>query len=150
MQIISRLADRRLLTSTFILCCITLQVITGFGIMFKRLWPFICYPMYSAPFFKGDAVPVYATIGVAADGTEIEITPEAMGLDYMLWRRGPVVALRRGDAENLLPHIERYCRRSGATLKEIRLINRPMTVRDGKIVRLPTASVASFRLPEAP
>jgi hypothetical protein len=49
-------------------------------------WPFIDYPMYAHSYEEGDRIPVdsrlYATL---ADGTEVPITPEDLGLGNSWW-----------------------------------------------------------------
>lgn len=144
--------NAQILASGFIIACLGLQLVTGFGFMFKRLWPFICYPMYSIPHFQGENVPIYSLIGVKADGTEVQMTPEDMGLglSYHLWQKRPVTSMRVGTFEDLPPHLERYKKRTGNLLREVKLINSPARMVEGKIEKLPPITVATYRVPEQP
>lgn len=131
------LGDRiaRLVISLVILAVLGLQGITAVGLTpgpiekSPFLWPFLDYPMYSLPYFEGDAIPRHRTVGITEDGRELEINPETLGTDFWIYRDAFVFPLiHRSMRRDLGPGVELFESRHGVRLVEIRLEDRPLVL----------------------
>ena len=136
--------DGRAFVSAFIVLGLGLQALTAFGFKFKRLWPFICYPMYSAPREKNQAVPRYTLIGVTADRKEVELGAGDFMLDEDHFFRGPVDAFRFRRFEILKRYLDLHTRRTGRRYTAVRLVNRPVTIDGGRMVERPAAVISEY------
>jgi hypothetical protein len=51
------------------------QLVCGAG-----LYPFVSYPMYSRAHYEGETINKYVIVGEFADGSEVAILPETIGM----------------------------------------------------------------------
>jgi hypothetical protein len=84
-------------------------------------WPFMNYPMYRAAHYEGSVIERYRVFGRAADGSEIEVTPDDLGLNFRKFQDIVVAALRSGDMPSVAAFAEIYRVRMGTRLVAMRL-----------------------------
>jgi hypothetical protein len=91
------------------------------------LWPFLNYPMYSAPHYEGEGIPRFRVMVMTADGREIEVTKENLGTDFWIFRNAFLQPFENeGMRDELEPGVELFERRHGVTVVEVRLEDRPL------------------------
>jgi hypothetical protein len=61
------------------------------------LWPFMDYPMYRSARYEGSLMEWYRVLGRRADGSEIEVTPDDVGLNVRRFRDVLIAAIRGAD-----------------------------------------------------
>lgn len=125
----------RSLVSALIVTVLGLQTIAALGVTLGPLhaspfmWPFLSYPMYSAPHFEGDSIPRYRVVATTTDGTQIEVTPKTLGTNFWIHRNAFLKPLLNPDRrDDLVPGIELVERRHGVRLVEVRLEDRPLVL----------------------
>ena len=84
------------------------QFVCGAG-----LYPFVSYPMYSRAHYEGEAINKYVIVGEFADGSEVTILPEAIGMTFWLFERNVIRKLLAGDDEPVLGVARLYRRHHG-------------------------------------
>jgi hypothetical protein len=133
----------------FVLGLQTLASFSYFGGKGWR-WPFIDYPMYSQPYYKGDAVPVYALKAVCEDGTRRRI--DASDLRFNLWEywEGPVKAAKLGNVPALRRFLEPFIAQCGLDVKSVELWRTPYEVGDKGIQRNADEIMNAFEWRAAP
>lgn len=97
------------------------------------LYPFIDYPMYWTPHYKGESISQPVAIGILADGREVPILPEDLNLHFWLHQEF-LVALDQGAQEEIDLYVRRYQDLQGVQLTGIRLENHPVSIREEGIV----------------
>ena len=73
--------SKRLIISIFIVLIIGMQVstfITG-----TKVWPFMAYCMYAKVFYPPLLTRKHELTGITAEGEQVAIDHEAVGLDYL-------------------------------------------------------------------
>jgi hypothetical protein len=85
------------------------------------LWPFMNYPMYRGAHYEGAVLARYRVFGTTADGSEIEVTPSDLGLNFRKFQDIVVEALRRGDVARVAAFAEIYRARVGMRLVRMRV-----------------------------
>ena len=100
--------------------------------------------MYSEPFKKGDAVPIFALMGVCENGTRIRIDPLDLNFDIWEFWKGPVAAAQEGDVATLHGLIDPMVKRKGIRLKSLELSCTPYRIADEGVERRPDAVLKSF------
>ena len=139
--------------SLVIAVILTLQFAASFD-LFPRLvsrpsslfWPFLNYPMYRGAHYEGAVIERYRVFGRAADGTEVEVTPGDLGLNFRKFQDLPVAALLRYDAPRVAAFAEIYRARMGTRLVAMRVerhgdILTRHGLQPGQPVQLPAVSV---------
>lgn len=141
----------RLAVSTVIVVVLAFQGIAALGLTpgpveeSPFLWPFLDYPMYTQPYYEGEAIPRYRVVGVTAGGREVEITRESLETDFWIYRNVFLLPLLyRPQRDELEAGVQLYERRHGVSLVEVRLENRPLVLtregtEDGEIEFVNTA-----------
>jgi hypothetical protein len=115
------------------------------------LFPFLDYPMYSLAHYEGETVPRYRIYGITADGTELAIDHRALDIKYFLYRKSFLWPVQRQEATpELLALVDVFERRSGATLKALRLENSPVSVTAEGLRDEPAETLLTFALPPRP
>jgi len=124
-----------------IISLLGLQALASFGGLHRfRYWPFLSYPMYNRPHFKGEPVARHSLIGILDDGREIPITPADLKLDFWRYLRGPVRAFEKNEPHSLLAQLQPFEHRKRITIVWVRLENHPVTLVDGRVTDLPVES----------
>lgn len=96
------------------------------------MYPFMDYPMYSWARAEGDSIHRYYLYAILPDSSETFVSAEDLGLDFWLYRSGPVRAARRRNTAELRVYAEEYERHHRRSVIGFRLENRPVLVtRDG-------------------
>ncbi len=95
------------------------------------LWPFTDYQMYGAAYAPPVEVTIHDPVGVLADGREVALTADALGMRSDEWRRLFVDAIRRWRAERVAAGVRRYEERSGEEVVRLRLIERRFELGEG-------------------
>jgi len=97
------------------------------------LWPFLNYPMYSAPHYEGEGIPRFEVVATTSDGREIEVTKENLGTDFWIFRNAFLLPFeQQGMRDELEPGVGLFERRHGVSVVEVRLEDRPLVLtRDG-------------------
>lgn len=123
---------RDVMSSSVILCVLALQVaaavrpvIAGKWDQTGYLWPFLDFPMFSAAHYEGEIIPQYLLTGHLANDAEVTIQPSDLGLDWSLFRRGPIPALLRQDMPAVTVYRRLYEQRHGQALRRLTLARRP-------------------------
>lgn len=97
------------------------------GIVKERdgfLWPFLDYPMYARPHYKGEPVNRFVLVGVRADGSERVIAPAELRMNALKYNDGPVASVRSGDRASVEAFLHHYPAEDRAALVSLRLENR--------------------------
>jgi hypothetical protein len=111
-------------------------------------WPFTDYPMYSQSHKEGERVQarryVYATL---ADGSEVPLTPEDLGLGHFwlftLWVEAPLLKQERAELEFVR---EAYREQRGGEIVALRIEDHPVIVtREGAKAAPPPHVLATVR-----
>src|SRR5437667_6308265 len=76
-------------------------------------WPFVNYPMYRAAHYEGAVIERYRVFGRAADGSEVEVAPSDLGLNFRKFQDVAVAALLRRDVPRVSAFAEMYRVRMG-------------------------------------
>lgn len=127
---------RRGILSLFIGTVLCLQAVAAFNLTpgpidpVPFLYPFLDYPMYRDIHHVGDTVHRYRMVGVTADSGAFRIGPEELGIDYWLFFRGPLAALRHRDTAKLRDFMELVQRRHGRFPVRVRLLDAPWLLRE--------------------
>lgn len=91
------------------------------------LWPFLNYPMYSAPHYEGEGIPRFEVVATTSDGRDIEVTQQSLGTDFWIFRNAFLLPFEdAGMRDELPPGVELLERRLDATVVEVRLEDRPL------------------------
>jgi hypothetical protein len=85
------------------------------------LWPFMNYPMYRGAHYEGAVLARYRVFGETADGSEVEVTPTDLGLNFRKFQDIVVDALRRHDIARVAAFAELYRARLGTRLVAMRV-----------------------------
>jgi hypothetical protein len=86
-----------------------------------RFWPFMNYPMYRFAHYEGAVIARYRVFGQAADGSEVEVAPSDLGLNFRKFQDIAIDALRRGDMVRVAAFAEIYQVRTGTRLVRMRV-----------------------------
>lgn len=93
------------------------------------LWPFLNYPMYSAPHYEGEGVPRFQVLATTSDGRTVEVTKENLGTDFWIFRNAFLLPFDDPGMRDELPSgVEQFENRHDVTLIEVHLENRPLLV----------------------
>lgn len=90
------------------------------------LWPFMSYPMYSYPKYAGNAIKQYEIIGTLADGSEVAIMPEDLGINYWIYMYAFKEAMRKKKYQDIKSFVELYETKHQQKLVSIRLEYTPL------------------------
>jgi hypothetical protein len=113
-----------------------------------RLWPFVDYPMFDAPHHVGDTYSAYRIVGIEADGSEVEIRGEDLGLGRWHFRkvRREIESLKRPAAVRAFADL--YRRRGGRPLAGFRIEDHKWIFTPDGFVPGPVESVRQVMLHE--
>jgi hypothetical protein len=108
------------------------------------MWPFLDYPMYSAPWYEGDAIPQRVMVGVRADSSRVVIEPE--DLDVTFWQFETVLfrAILRGDQARAAAYRAIYHDRYDERLLGFEVEQHPWFITDDGLRKGPHTVVASI------
>jgi hypothetical protein len=114
--------------SLVIAVVLALQVAATFD-LFPRIlsrpshvfWPFMDYPMYRFARYEGSIIERFRVLGRHVDGSEIEVTPSDLGLNFRKFRDILVGSLRAGDVPRVAAFAEVYRVRTGKPLVAMRV-----------------------------
>ena len=129
--------------SLIILASLAFQGTVAVASIERLAWPFVNYPMYSAPHHQGEAINRYVLVGRFDDGTTAVIHPNELGLSFWEWLDGPVRAIRHqafdgSDRKQLEALRQLYQGRYGRRLAGLRLENHALLLeRQGAIPQPP-------------
>ncbi len=118
----------RVVVSLAIAAVLMLQIAATFD-LFPRLvsrpshvfWPFTDYPMYRYARLEGAVIERYRVLGQRQDGSEVEVTPGDLGLNFRKFRDIVVAALRGADRPRVAAFAEIYKTRTGTPLVQMRV-----------------------------
>ena len=113
----------------------------------RRSWPIIDYPMYSLPHFEGDKIQRLAVVGISATGGEVEIQPEDVG-GYWHYRI-LAEAVERADEDIVRDVVRIYESRHNLRLTALRVEDRPLLWRSGRVVPAPIKVLRDARMDRA-
>ncbi len=113
-----------------------------------NLWPFISYPLYTAPHHVGEVLDQYSLFGILEDSSTVKIDADDLGV--CIWHLGTFVdSIRNDDSELTGQMVEWWEKRHSRKLIGLRLENHRLvfagaTVEEGprqlpKTVTLPLA-----------
>jgi hypothetical protein len=109
-------------------------------------WPFMDYPMYRYARYEGSVIERYRVFGRRADGSEAEVTPGDLGLNFRRFRDIFVAALRGADMPRVIAFAEVYRVRQGTRLVEMRVERHgDILTRDG-LLPAPPVQLAAVSL----
>ena len=91
-------------------------------------WPFVDYPMYRYPHYRGSPVDFFSVYAVHEDGTENLLTLETLDLSYWKFYSKVIKSINSNNPENLRPVAKYYEEKTGNRVKAFRLENRPLLV----------------------
>lgn len=108
------------------------------------MWPFLDYPMYSAPWYEGDPIPQRVMVGVLEDSSRVVIEPE--DLDVTFWQFETVLfrAILREDRARAAAYAEIYHERYGGRLIGFQVENHPWLITDDGLKEGPITVIASI------
>jgi len=114
--------------SIVIAVVLLLQLVATFD-MYPRLvsrqshlfWPFMDYPMYRYPRYEGTVIERYRVLGRATDGSQVDVTPEDLGLNDRRFRDVLIAAVRQRDMSRAAAFAELYKVRTGIQLVGMRV-----------------------------
>jgi len=110
------------------------------------LWPFLDYPMYSRPHFKGETVIRYFVVGIIDNSDEIVINPGDLGLDYWPFIRNFVDKMKKGNKQTAQECADLYSTIFKQRLVGIRLENRPVQLTAAGVQQAPIEIINDFQL----
>lgn len=132
MTVITRVAPQKLwmaFVSVAIVMVLSLQVV---AVVRRHAmgWPFIDYPMYSSSHREGERVDaLYSTYATLADGSEVLLAPDDVGLRdfwlFRLWVEQPLLGGRRDELRFL---VDAYRAARGGTIVALRIEDYPVIV----------------------
>ena len=107
---------------------LTLQLAASFD-LFPRflsrpshfLWPVMNYPMYSSAHYEGAVIARYRVFGRTADGSEVQVTADDLGLNFRKFQDLTIAPLRDRDVRRAAAFAEIYRVRMGTRLVAMRL-----------------------------
>jgi hypothetical protein len=114
----------------------------------RRSWPFLDYPMYSWPHYDGDTISRFAVVGIQADGEELQIRPEDLGIGY--WHFQIFVrAIRGADHATVRGMAQLYETRQNVRLARLRVENRPLVFSNSNLMQAPIETIVEYPLDPA-
>jgi hypothetical protein len=153
--------NRRLVVSVGIVACLGLQALAGFRVLCPprslvpslswlhvcapRLWPFLDYPMYSAPHRAGDVIDQFRVFGRLDDSSEVPILPADLHLDPFEFMYTFASQLQEATNETAHRYADIYQRTRGRRLVELRLENHPLVLSRDGVRPGPVRIVKEFR-----
>ena len=87
----------------------------------SQFWPFTDYPMYRYARYEGTTIEWYRVLAQRHDGSEVEVTPEDLGLNFRKFRDFVVTAMRINDVQTITRFADLYASRTGTRLASVRL-----------------------------
>ncbi|PYQ82779.1 MAG: hypothetical protein DMG01_00300 [Acidobacteria bacterium] len=79
------------------------------------------YPMYSSAHYEGAVIARYRVFGRTADGPEVQVTADDLGLNFRKFQDLTIAALRDRDVRRAAAFAEIYRVRMGTRLVAMRL-----------------------------
>jgi hypothetical protein len=122
--------------SVVILVTLTLQVLAAFTITPGPIerspfsWPFLDYPMYSQPRYRGEPIERRVVVGIRPDSSEVVVTPADLGVTFWQIRDGLDPAIEGGVSARADVYRQIYESRHGRPLIGFRLEDRPIFITD--------------------
>lgn len=110
------------------------------------LWPFMSYPMYSYPKYRGNTIKQYAIFATLTDKTEVRIQPEDLGLNYWIFMYGLKEALRLENHQAILDYVDLYERKQNRKVLDISLKIYPLELTDTGLVEKPIETERKFKI----
>lgn len=106
--------------SLVIIACLAMQLstfVTG-----SKIWPFMAYCMYAYARTAPPRTTVVTASAVLADGGEVELSPEKVGLSFFAWNDHFLKPLGTRDDQSMVPEmLERAEHRLGKPVEAIAL-----------------------------
>jgi hypothetical protein len=139
--------------SVVIATVLTLQVCATFDLFPRfvsrasdRFWPFMDYPMYRSAHHEGSLIEWYRVLGQCADGSEVELTPVDIGLNFSKFRHIFVAAIRSTDRPRVAAFADVYRVRRGTRFVAMRLERYGLVLTREGLRPSPTFQVATVSL----
>jgi hypothetical protein len=104
------------------------------------------YPMYRSARYEGSLMEWYRVLGRKADGSEIEVTPDDLGLNFRRFRDVVIAAIRGADMPRVAALAEIYRVRTGTRLAAIRLEQQGYILTREGLRPAPTTRLAEISL----
>ena len=142
------------LVSAVIVAVLLMQTLATFDIFpailarpSSQFWPFTDYPMYRYARYEGATIEWYRVLATQADGHEIEVTPEDLGLNFRKFRDFVVTSVRINDLETVRRFAELYADRNGTRLDSIRLERSGVILERDGLYPAPLTHTPAIKLP---
>lgn len=98
------------------------------------LWPFVDYPMYSIPHYKGEKISRHFLFGILEDNREVLIQPQDVNLGFWIFEDQFLDPIRRNDQEKIRRAAALYENIKQQNLLGFRMEDRPFVIeREGAI-----------------
>jgi hypothetical protein len=103
----------------------------------QYLWPFLDYAMYTTAYRVGDRIHRYHVFAGFDDGSELELHPPMLGMNFFHFRIRVSEPIRDGRHELLRPLPDEIERRLGRRPVVLRLEDHPLVLRRDGADHLP-------------
>jgi hypothetical protein len=111
------------------------------------LFPFLDYPMYKEPHYKGEKIQDVHLYGVLDDSTEVEILPEDLRMNLWMFQLF-LFAIDQDNIEEINFYTNLYEEMHKADLVGLRLENHPYVLADEGLVQGAPEVIKVYSLPD--